>query len=614
MVASPAVLPEGRRDGHPLKRSFANFQYKTWTSVFGNKPTRRMYEVGEFMAEGPDKQIDMGFRGLAKSYTVVDYCLFELNRNPQEQVLTVAGEGGQAKGNAALAWFWLQSLDFLAHLRPTGELRRSAQAFDVQGTLGAKSESFAALSLFGSITGRRGGIIVPDDIETPNTAETETKRAQLRERAKELGGAILKPGGRVIMLGTPQTEETIYLEYATEKGYSMRIWPVLYPTDEELVHYGPWLSPSILKEAHDSPSLVGTSTEPTRFTEADLFGKGGRRDEYGLLGFRRQFLLWTDVGGSDEKPLRLRDCPVVDIPAPSTSAPLRVPAELRWSPMPGLRVPNLEVDSLNGDSELFYPLDTKEFREWWQTPEQIGLFVDPSGGGKDETAWGVVAQHSGRLFVLDQGSSLDGFSVPTLVAIARMAAKWKVQFIECEKNFGGGMFGALLKPHLAKAGWMCSITEEFATGQKELRIIDSLEGLVGDHRLVFSLSVLTKDYHVQHEKVEDAKKRFYRLTYQFTRITREKGCLAHDDRLDWLSKSAIRFQASIQRTTEDALKEAQDDFLNKEVAEWIAQQEASRARENPLKDGRSGRASLGSLQKAMAMTASKLFRGRSNIR
>lgn len=602
-------------DSDPINRSFANLQYKLWMTLFGQKPSRLIYDFGEYLSEGPDKSVNMGFRGMAKSYSTVGYCMWSLRRNPKELVLSVAGEGNQAKGNAALAWQWLNGMDWLMHMRPKGELRQSSQAFDVMGGGNAKSENFAALSLFSALPGRRATIIVPDDIETPNTSSTEKARQELRERYKELGGAILidtpDHPGKVKVLGTPQTEDTIYVELAMQRGYGMRIWPVLYPTDTEMVHYGPWFAPLLQKNLDENPALAGTSTEPLRFSEDALFKPGGRMDEYGLLGFRRQFLLWTDVGSNDVKPLKLRDCPVVDIPQPALNSPLKVPSSVRWNTIPENRCV-IDVDALNGDSEVFYPLSTVDYREYWQAPEKIAMLVDPSGTGKDETAWLVGCELYGRVYALDWDGRLKGFDAETMMAIALCAKKWGVHVIRIEKNYGGGMFAELLRPFLQKVGHVCSIEEETAVGQKEARIIDSLEGLISEHRLVFNVAALKADYNVRYSEIEDAKKRNYRLTYQLTRITREKGALAHDDRLDALAGLAGMFIGLLKRRVDEAENSARAHSMEEEQRRMI---EERRKQGLPLFGAEAqgeglGRRLGGMIKDTGGLIGSHLFRGR----
>jgi hypothetical protein len=611
-VSSPAVVSAARLDRDPMKAEFRNFVWKVWRTLFDNDPTPRMYEVAERLQHGPDRDIIMGWRGLSKSYITVTYAVWALYVDPREIVLTVSASDGGAKGNAILAYSMVNGFDWLAHMKPKGMLRQSAQAFDIQGSRMEKSESFAAMSLFGQITGRRASLIIPDDVETPNTSETETDRSHLRLRYAELGGAVLKPGGKIKGLGTAQTEQTLYLELATEKGYGMRMWPVVYPraTDnpktDELRKYGVWLAPSILQEVTDNPALAGTSVEPTRFDEADLLA---RKLEYGTVEFDRQFKLFLDAGAANAKPLRLRDIPVIEIAAPTPSSPLLVPSVLQWSPMPGNQWSDIKVDALNGDSAVYAPMATDSEKAFWQAPEIVILQVDPSGGGTDETTWQVLAQHLGRVFLCYQDAALEGFSTDTMKAIAKTAKLYGVHKIRIEKNYGGGMFGELLRPHLQDIGHPCSIEEENA-GQvmKEQRIIDSLQGVISDHRLVIAAEVLRRDFKVDYQDVDQAKRRFYRLTYQLTRITKKRGALAHDDRLDCLASGVASFIGTLRRQLEEAARASKEEFLRREAEKII---ETRRKQGLPLFGLESGGSRLGSfIREVGGLQGSHFFSGR----
>lgn len=561
-VSSPAVVPLSSLERDPLKKDFRNFAYKTWMTLFGNPPTNLMYELAERLQSGPAKDVLMGYRGLSKSYITVDFAVYALYCDPTEIVLTVSGSDKGAKGNADLAWSMINGFDWLSHMKPRGMLRQSSQAFDVTGSRMEKSESFAAMSLFGQITGRRASLIIPDDVETPNTSATEGDRSLLRLRYAELGGAILKPKGQIKVLGTAQHEQTLYLELVNDKGYGMRMWPVVYPVisedpkKDEIHKYGPWLAPSIRKAVEENPELAGTTVEPTRFDETDLFE---RRLEYGNTEFERQFKLWLDAGVGVSQPLRLRDCPVIEISPPAGNVKrVLVPANLTWSPLPANRMEDIQVDSLSGDGHVFAATGV----DFWQEAELVQMTVDPSGGGSDETAWGVEAQHLGRVFSCMWDARLEGFSKGTMEAIAADAKLWGVDKIRIEKNYGGGMFGELLRPYLLAIGHPCAIEEENAGQvQKEVRIIDSLEAMWTSHRIVFNAEALRKDFRVDYAQTEEAKRRFYRLTYQATRITKKKGCIAHDDRIDRLASAVSGFMGTLRRQVEDAAKESREAYL-----------------------------------------------------
>ena len=102
------------------------------------------------------------------------------------------------------------------------------------------------------------------------------------------------------------------------------------------------------------------------------------------------------------------------------------------------------------------------------------LAIDPSGRGKDETAYAVVKMLNGILYVIDFGGITGGYSSETLQALSVIARKYLVNQVLIESNFGDGMFMELLKPTLTKI-YPCTIEEVRHSIQKEKRIIDTLE-------------------------------------------------------------------------------------------------------------------------------------------
>lgn len=548
-IAGPSVVRAEVLDRDPLKYSFKNFLWKTWRTLGFPDPTPLQYDTAEFLQFGPDKSIVMGFRGMAKSYITVTYCNWSLYRDPDEIVLNTSGTHRGAALNAYFAFQMISGFDWLAHLRPRTDQRRSALAFDVAGATPKKHESFAADSIFGQITGRRASLIVPDDVELPQNSDTETKRADLEKAFGELGGAVLLPGGRIKVLGTAQQEQSLYPKLAVEKGYTLRMWPILYPLPEERAKFGSWLAPKLDRDLADNPSLAGTSTEPSRFDEADI---ATREIEWGRTEFARQFKLHLDAGMADSARLKLRDLIVLDWgPPPKPTDALKLPPEVRWGPTKELQIQGLEVDCFNGDG-IYAPAYTTP-PDQWRPADQRVMYIDPSGGGGDEVSWTIEAVLNAMAFICAQGASLGGYSLAVLQQIAQDAKLWGVTTIYVESNLGQGMFGALLRPELIAIEHPCDIQEDRkGIIQKEHRIIAALEPAFTAHRVVVNRRLLEVDWLVTYETIEDTRKRFYRLTYQLTRITKQKGCLPKDDRADSLGSAVEKVMDLLRQRTKDA--------------------------------------------------------------
>lgn len=570
----PAIIKHGKdlsavRGKDPL-RIFGNFMFKVWRGLNFPDPTKIHYDVADFMANGPDRQIDMGFRGMAKSYIAVTFGLHDCYCDPEEaMVLTTSATTGAAKQNSYFAWQMLQQFDWLEHLRPTPDQRQSTQAFDIRGATPKKSESFAAMSLFGQITGRRAKLAITDDIEIPSTSDTEAARADLRKAHSEIPGAILVPGGREVILGTAQNEQSIYPELATEKGYAMRMWPSEYPQISELPKFGTWLAPMILGDLQANPGLAGLPCEPTRFPTEVLLKK---ETDFGKTEYARQFKLHLDAGAGNAAPLKLRDLSALEWTTPSPhqgGVALLLPPEVRWGPTKATAITDIQIDTLHGDT-LNEPAYMTPVGEWLKA-DTIWMYVDPSGAGTDETTWSIGAGLAALCFVCRIGASIEGHTEKIMRAIAADAKLWGVNYIHVESNFGQGMFAALLRPYLQEIGHPCVIEDDRKGAvQKERRIIETLEPAFSAHRIVVNREVFAKDFaSVAYTNIEDARRRFYRLSYQITRITKIKGCIAKDDRVDGLASLVAKFVERMKQRTEDALKQDKEAALMEEIKQII---------------------------------------------
>lgn len=570
-------------------RNPKNFLFKAWRSLGLPDPSPLQYDFMEYLndhrawrqikeeaitpqGEGARK-ILMAFRGAAKTYVCTTNAVYRLRENPLEECLVVSATDNYASAITTMAFQMVTKFEWLApDMAPSNDQRQSALSFDVRGARQAsKDASFTARGIFGQITGLRSTLIIGDDLETPNTSETQLKRDNLAHRMSELGGAIIKPGGDVLLLGTAQTEQTIYKTYADEKGYELRIYPIVYPKLDEIEkRYGTRLAPALQKSLSENALLSGTSTEPARFNERDIQKRMG---EWGTTEFERQFKMWMDAGSDRLYPLKLKDLIVFEFtpPNPATGNKLHLPAQIVWTPLRDQRLRDLQLDSLPGDNAVFAPMSM----DILLPAEEVICQIDPSGEGDDETSWSIIAGLSGRVYLCHQGARLEGFTEDTLKAIAADCASWGVQRVKVEGNFGQGMFASLLQPHLTKAGVTAEVEVANARQvQKEKRMVGTLEPLITSHRLVVNAAVLRHDFAVDYKRIEENKRRYYRLTYQLTRVTKTKGALRHDDRLDSLAAGCDHFAERLQETLDKAENQSRDAAIAAEAEKIVEARKA----------------------------------------
>jgi hypothetical protein len=189
------------------------------------------------------------------------------------------------------------------------------------------------------------------------------------------------------------------------------------------------------------------------------------------------------------------------------------------------------------------------------------MSIDPSGRGKDETGYAVVKSLAGNLFVTDAGGISGGYDESTLEQLANIAKKNQVKYIIIEANFGDGMYSQLLKPVLGRI-YPCTVEEVKHSTQKEARIIDTLEPVMSTHRLIVDQRLIQRDF----DTAKDIK---YSLFYQMTRITRDRGAIVHDDRLDALAIAVAYWTESMARDNNKAASEIRSSAIDKELKNFM---------------------------------------------
>ncbi len=537
---------------------FRVFLFITWKFLGLPDPTPIQYDIAHYLqnifyGKGPRRAIIEAFRGVGKSWITVTFVCWVLYINPQLKILVVSASKFHADNFTTFCMRLILEMPELQHLKPREEQRNSKVSFDVAPANPDHSPSVKSVGITGQLTGSRADIIVVDDVEVPNNSMTQVMREKLAESVKEFD-AILKPNGIVVYLGTPQTEMSLY-NVLPERGYALRIWPARYPDKDLLSYYGDRLSPKVLKALEGNALLEGKPTDPKRFSDWDLME---REASYGRSGFQLQFMLNTRLSDAERYPLKLNDLIVMD--CDSEMAPEKV----IWAGSQETNINDLPNVGLGGD-KFHRPMAIQG--QWIPYTGSV-MAIDPAGRGKDETAYAVVKIINSQLFLLESGGFHGGYTEEILGKLSEIAKRQKVNKVIVEANFGDGMFLQLLKPVMAKI-YPVTMEEIRSTGQKEKRIIDTLEPVMNQHRLVVDRRLVEQDYKsAQQRPSEQALK--YQLFYQMTRITKDRGALAHDDRLDalamavgyWVEQMARDIDRAIEDEKEQRLKTALESFIN----------------------------------------------------
>lgn len=570
----------------PAFTDFRNFLSIVWVHLGLPAPTRAQYEIAHRLQFGfdsveaqfltaeeiarisgcPREDIIRAFRSLGKSYVTAAFVIWRVMRNPRdEKIMVVSASGDKAKQFVSQVKSIIESMPLLSWLlqgpREGGARRRDeADQFDVARGSVSQSYSICARGIFGGIRGSRATLIVADDIEVEKNTLTEDARGRLLGLVQSDFIPIAKTEhgiGDIIFLGTPATEESIYNRMVAEMGFRCFCIPVRFPSAEKLANYTIQEKDTgrdidilafYLRHAFDQGELRSNSPTDSRFGEEELI----KIESKGRASFALQYMLDTSLSDAEKYPLKLHDLIVF------SSSPLKGPNVIQWGrDSQKLNVvKDISNVGFSGDQYL-RPLFVDHE---WSPYDAMMLFVDPAGRGADETAWVVMGSLYGTLYCLHVGGH-QGDPAGAMEMIARDAKRFQVNVIEYEPNFGGGMWGIAFGPVLQKI-WPggCAIQEsEWAKGQKEARIIDTLEPVMTQHRLVLSEDVVKAD--VQRYLREGGA---YSLCYQLTHLSRDRGCLRHDDRIDALAGAVAHYMRTMGQDQASEAKSAKEAALEEE--------------------------------------------------
>lgn len=510
-------------------------------------------DIAEFVAYGPHYIMVQAQRGQAKTTIAAAYCVWCLIHDPKFRVFILSAGGGQATDIAVLVIRIITNMDALECMRPdtnNGD-RSSVEHFDVHYTLKGvdKSPSVKCLGITANLQGNRADLVLADDIESKKNSLTAIMRAQLLELTLDF--TSICSTGRIIWLGTPQSQESIY-NTLPGRGVTVRVWPGRYPTAAQRDIYGDTLAPMLARRINADPSLtqgggvLGDQGKPIEkegtgwLDEDNLQVK--ERDQ-GASWFQLQHMLNTRLVDALRFPLKTEQ--LVVMPA-SERMPLTI--------VRGFDNRSIRDFACHGFGfKMRSPHDLSQETAGFQG---VISYVDPAGGGVngDETAYATAAFLNGNVILLDAGGIPGGYDGPKLTELAERLARWAPHTVIIEKNMGFGAFREVFIPVLHDLH-KCAVEDDLVTGQKERRIISTLEPVIGRGALIVSENVVEQDNR-DCARYAPKDRITYSLFHQMAKLTPERGSLVHDDRLDAL-EGAVRYWQKYISINQDTALHAQ---------------------------------------------------------
>ena len=540
-----------------LKDDFKLFLQALWNELDLPNPTRAQYAIADYLQHGPKRLQIQAFRGVGKSWITGAFVLWTLFNNPEKKIMIISASKERADNMSIFLQKLIIETPWLKHLQPKGDDSRwSRISFDVSCSP-HQAPSVKSVGITGQLTGSRADLMILDDIEVPGNSMTEFMREKLLQLCTEAESILTpKPDSRIMFLGTPQTTFTVYRKLA-ERSYKPFVWPARYP--RKVSQYEGLLAPQLVEDIDKGAKKWEVTDD--RFDNDDLVE---REASMGRSNFMLQFMLDTSLSDAEKFPLKCADLIVTSV------NPTTAPESIVWCSDPQNVIKDLPTVGLPGD--YFY--SPMQLQGEWDSYQETICSVDPSGRGTDETAAAFISQRNGFLYLHDMRAYRDGYSDQTLLDILKGCKKYGVSKLLIETNFGDGIVSELFRKHLQQTKQGIDIEEVRANVRKEDRIIDSLEPILNQHRLVIDRSVIEKDFKSNPDAAPE-ERLLYMLFYQMSRMCREKGAIRHDDRLDALSQGIKYYTDAMGISALEAIKDRKRTEWNAMLEEFFDDPESS---------------------------------------
>ena len=404
----------------------------------GTPPVHRRIIAWLAAEEPPWRRLLMAFRGCGKSTLVALFCAWTLYRRPESRILVLAADQPLAVRMVAHVRRILERHPLCRALLPEEPEAWAADRFSVRRAGALRDPSMLAQGLGGNITGARADLIVCDDVEVAGNCDTPAKRLELRERLAETE-FVLAPGGAILYVGTPHTEESLYRpgEPALE-GYARLEIPIL---DAE-----------------------GRSAWPERFPEEAV---AALRRRVGPLHFARQMLLH---------------------PVPAEAARLDPALLIRYAEETDHR-------EAGGRAQLWL-LGRRLVSGGGYWDPSYGRAQGSDGSVLAATYCDAENHHFLHrvAWITQDPRGADDPATQQCRQVAALAGELLLPVLRVETNGLGRFLPALLQREMARQGVACAVVEHVNRRPKAERILAAFDPLLAARRLYAHESVLRSPF------------------------------------------------------------------------------------------------------------------------
>jgi hypothetical protein len=545
-----------------MREDFAYFMFVVW-SCLNIQPHPIQTKTARWIAKAGDRRALFAMRNFGKTLLIATLICWYFKQNPNTTILVQSATKEHAVKIVSFVKKLIETSPYLAEMRPNIDTIWGRTRLELaNGTVPDKDPNLAAYGVGSQITGSHVDHIIADDIETPENSRTVEARDKIKEKIGEYED-VVNPGGTITVIGTFQTIEAVLVDVVRQMGYTGIRIPAQYPEpadDEEdgSVNSMWLLAPWLVDDLESGKAQPGDATYPERWPLDRLMEVKAKSPSRYML----QRMLDPTLSDESKYPLKLRDIIV------HTVDPEKGPTRVMWANekiMGGMESPGI-------GSDRYY--EYGHVAQEWKPYTQKIMWVDPAGRGQDEVGYAVGYMLNGMIRVPAWGGLDGGYDPATLKKIAKIAQQCEVDTILVEPDWGDGMYTTQLRSMVQQTlGLSIGVTDApraARRGAKEPWICDVLEPVLTAHRLMIDPQCL----------------RDIESPYQLSHITRSRGCLRKDDRVEALAGVCSMFTDLLFKDIDKAEEEQKEKIRQKEINQWHQEVHGSRFRQRRPSWGR----------------------------
>lgn len=469
-------------------------------------------DIKQGLLSGDKRVLIIATRYSAKSTLTAIYVAFEIWKDPLIKIMVISrGAKLAARMLRTVRRILIAGCPMLFHLEPTDECLDNAEQFQTPESLKVITGgvTLTSLGMGSNLPGFRSDLTIGDDVEGPQD-DTPEKVAALEEALNELH--MINPRGRKIMLGTYQSEFSIYAKLGDlQDDQGKPVWNTVRAC--------------MFSEDEIDGKLVIHSRWPAMFSDTTAMDW---RRSVTTRAWKLHAMLIADPSILHERPLKIGDLPVLDWDPKAVRFPVmlertgnRLPELPRWSAPKG--------DEWN---------EARALGDHQDGLAGIIMAVDPASGlaGRDAigvAVLGITQGGMGLILHLEGVRASDKALARKRVAEIGKDYRATVCVVE---ELADGLFGETLESDFVHLGYPMTV-EKVTTGgqQKGRRIIESLGPPMGAGRLAILKCIVATDHGGEFVN------QLVRISYD-GRTGSKKD---HDDIVDALAHAVFRVKTSL---------------------------------------------------------------------